>query len=178
MVFNGNGVIEDIYNALPKWVYNRLIQEGEDVKDIRCRQQVIQFLEQYQTAFARKDLTYLNKFCNIMGCQNQKSTDCDTSSRKKKKLSKKTDFEIFYSKFKPAFESNDYLNNYISDVELVRHTKVDNVYGLSFEQKLNNNTYNEAGYHFIMIDFLDVAVIDTWCWSPCKKYKLSDFKIQ
>ena len=189
LVFNSNGVIEDLYNALPKMVYNRLLQEGEDVKDIRLRQIVLDFIENFRTSYNRRDINYLEKVYSddavIITGQVIKTAQVDGRSSLPKeeiRYNKQTKAQ-YLSKMKTIFNSVSYININFADIEIVRHTKFDNIYGVSLNQDWNTTGYSDKGYLFLVIDFTneDNPLIDVRTWSPnnpnAKKYKLSDFKI-
>ena len=58
--FNDNGQIDEILVALESNRYQDIIREGVEPEDFARRQIILDFVEQFRTAYNRKDLNYIS----------------------------------------------------------------------------------------------------------------------
>ena len=63
LVFNTSGIIEDIYISIGTNRVNEILREAKpnDVTDYRRRQIVLDFVENFRTAYNRKDTSFFKK---------------------------------------------------------------------------------------------------------------------
>ncbi|MGA7160909.1 MAG: hypothetical protein WBZ48_07895, partial [Bacteroidota bacterium] len=59
LVFNGSGEIEQVLFAIDSQKYAQMLAHPEDVKDLRLRQMILNFVENFRTAYNRKDIVFL-----------------------------------------------------------------------------------------------------------------------
>jgi len=157
--FTSSGKISDIYIAISRHQYVQIIQDNNEVTDLRRRQLILEFVEDFRTAYNRKDINYLNKvFSNdaliITGkvLKQQKRSDIPnpigvtiqyvTQSKKE-----------YLTRLKQVFNNNSYINIKFEDIKVIRHGENTNVYGVSLRQKYHSSTYDDDGWLFLMIDF-------------------------
>jgi len=199
LVFKDNGVIDNIYMSMETNRYNKLLSEGEGVTEYKRRQIILDFLENFRTAYNRKDIDYLNKVYSedaliITGrVIKVNNSNKDVSKKylndkiiKYQKLSKSQ----YISKLKTIFQKNSYINIKFDDIEIKRHRKYPDIYGVSLMQGWNTTRYSDVGYLFLMIDFSDDdnPQIHVRTWQPEKigdktlsedeKFKLEMFNPQ
>ena len=199
LVFTNTGIIDNIYISMETNRYNKLISEGTSVTEYRRRQIILDFLENFRTAYNRKDIDFLNKVYSddaliITGRVvkvNTKNKDASKKYMNEKiiKYQKQSKTE-YITKMKRIFASNSYINIKFDDIEIVRHKKYPDIYGVNLKQGWNTTRYSDVGYLFLMIDFSDEdnPQIHIRTWQPEKvgnktlsdeeKFKLEMFNPQ
>ena len=199
LVFTSTGVIDNIYISMETNRYNKLIYEGTGVTEYRRRQIILDFLENFRTAYNRKDIGYLNNVYSedaliITGRVVKVNTvNKDASSKymndKIIKYQKQSKAE-YISKMKRIFAANSYINIKFEDIEIKRHRKYPDIYGVNLKQGWNTTRYSDVGFLFLMIDFSneDEPQIHVRTWQPEKlgnktltdeeKFKLEMFNPQ
>jgi hypothetical protein len=189
LVFNNSGAIVDIYNALPKHIYSDLIPELDTTTDIRYRQIILDFVENFRTAYNRRDIGFLEQVYSndalIITGRVVKVSNIDggktSASKEIVKYTKQTKKE-YLTNIRAMFKGSSYININFGDISIARHAKHDNIYGVSLKQEWNQTGYRDNGYLFLIIDFTnDYPMIDVRTWQPekhgDKKFDLYDFDI-
>lgn len=177
-LFNFRLFIENIQFAMEEHHYTRLLQEGKKLDDMVFRQQVLSFIEDFRTAHNRKDITYLeNAYSDdaliIVGRVLEKDEgmgdflEASTLGAKKIefiKLSKKQ----YVDRLRSVFQNNSFVRVIFDEVEIIRHSKYSEIYGVKLRQRWNSSNYSDEGYLFVMIDFNDPKkpVIHVRSWQP------------
>jgi len=177
IVFTNTGVIDNIYLSMETNRYNQLINEGADVTEYRHRQIILDFIENFRTAYNRKDIDYLNKVYSddalIITGRVIKVNNANKDVSKKYmndkiiKYQKQSKTE-YISKLKRVFAANSYINIKFDDIEIKRHRKYPAIYGVNLKQGWNTTRYSDVGYLFLMIDFSneDEPQIHIRTWQP------------
>jgi len=196
LIFNSFGLIDNIYLSIETSRYNQLINAGNDVKEFRRRQIILDFIENFRTAYNRKDADYLNTVFSedaliITGKVIQVSKP-DASGQflplQTVQYQKQTKKE-YIDKLRRIFKSNDYINVKFNDIEIKQHKKYPTIYGVNMMQGWNTSRYSDVGYLLLVIDFTDdeKPQIHVRTWQPEKvggkklseqdKFKLEQFNI-
>ncbi|MHB9142141.1 MAG: LPP20 family lipoprotein, partial [Paludibacter sp.] len=158
---------------------------GEEV-----RMQLMNFMENYKTAYALKRLDYIERIFSddaliitgrITKVNNSPESQYLNSSIVK--YNKQTKAE-YLKKLKYSFASNEFINLRFADNIVKRSGKLNatNVYGIQIRQDYFSTNYGDTGYLFLLIDFTDSIApkIHVRTWQPEKNpdgsiYGLSDF---
>lgn len=173
-----NGEIDNISIAIEANKYKEIMAEHESVEDLFRRQIIVDFVENYRTAYNRKDLKYIESIFSdnaliITGKVVREKPKSDFAmrslSREKIIYQKKTKGEYIAS-LKKVFVSNSYLNVVFDEVEVIQHPKLTDVYGVTLKQEWNSSRYRDVGFVFLMIDFQDELhpLIQVRTWQPEK----------
>ena len=181
LVFNNSGTIDNIYISMESNRYTKIMEQGKDVKEFTRRQIIIDFVENFRTAYNRKDINFLAKVFSedaliISGkvikvkpmpidngvLQGQMSTEKITYQKQTK--------TEYISKMKRIFAKNSYMNIKFSEIEVKRHGKYPDIYGVNLKQNWGSALYSDVGYLFLMIDFSDDnnPLIHVRTWQPEK----------
>jgi hypothetical protein len=163
---------------MEKHHYQRLLEEGEKLDDMVFRHQALSFLENFRTAHNRKDLDFLIKTYSdnaliIVGRVLEEKEDqgdfLESSMLADNqiefiKLSKKE----YIERLRNVFKLNSFVRVIFDDVQIIRHSKYQEIYGLKLRQRWNSSNYSDEGYLFIMMDFenKDQPVIHVRAWQP------------
>jgi hypothetical protein len=154
------------------------------------RMQLINFMENYKTAYALKRLDYIEKIFSddaliITGSVTKvnNSPEFQYSNNSIVKYNRQTKAE-YLRKLKYSFASNEFINLRFADNIVKRSGKANaaNVYGIQIKQDYFSTNYGDTGYLFLLIDFTDSIApqIHVRTWQPEKNadgsiYGLSDF---
>jgi len=182
MVFtlSNEGLVSDVRFAIARSHYQDIIKEGERLQDFAFRQQILQFIEIFRTAYNRKDLDYLRKVYSedaliIIGRVLQEKPG-ESDYLEKSSLSQERIQFIRLSKrqyidrLATIFKYNEYLKVHFEEVEIIRHPKKNEIYGVTLRQDWRTPRYHDEGYLFLMIDFQDELnpLIHVRSWQPEK----------
>ena len=197
--FDKSGTIEDIYFTLDMHNYKAIMDsEANDVTDYRCREAILNFLENFRTAYNRRDIDLLSKVYSddaliIIGkvVKQTKSTENMMINFSEEDIAYQVRTKKEYlDNLRDVFKKNTKINILFDDIEVMQHPKFDYIYGVTLKQGWNTTTYSDIGFLFLMIDFEDGnnMQIHVRTWQPemvnGKKiskediFKLGDFYIQ
>ena len=179
LCFNGNGQIDNIMIALEEHRYLDVINAQISVKDFHRRQAIVDFVENFRTAYNRKDIDYINNVFSdnaliITGKVvkiDKKKQDLTAQSLNNEQIQyQKSTKEEYINNLKKCFKNNSYINLIFDDIEVMRHPKRDDIFGVTLKQHWNSSNYSDVGYLFLMINFEDEMnpSIQVRTWQPDK----------
>ena len=149
---------------------------GKDQWNPSSRMILINFLEDYQTAYALKRLDYLEKIFSddaliVVGTvlkQKQKGDVMHLATETKVRydtLSKGKYMEKLHS----VFAKNEFVNIRFLDTDFTQHKSGLELYGIQVKQEYLSSTYGDVGYLFLMVDLREeLPVIHVRTWEPEK----------
>jgi hypothetical protein len=144
--YTDNGTIDEIYFSVNS--ISAILQEESDDKEKCRRQKIIDFIDRYYMAYSVRDLDFIR---NVF--------ESDIFRKKRKDLPIKTiDYEMIYKeqylrKLKFVYNMNRDINLEITEIEIRKHPKYPEIYGIVIKQKINTNIYYDVSYVFWLIDF-------------------------
>jgi len=173
-----SGLIEDVRFAIEKPHWEAIVEQGRLLDDFARRQTILQTVEILRTAYCRKDLEYLKKIYSddaliIVGKvvkKKENAPDYLTSSSLSKdkiefiKLSKKQ----YLNGLESVFARNAFVKVIFDSVEIMRHEKDHDLYGVTLKQNWYSSTYSDTGWVFMLWDFKDERnpMIYVRSWQP------------
>ena len=177
--FNQQGQIDNIMIALEEHRYLDVINAQISVKDFHRRQAIIDFVENFRTAYNRKDIEYINNVFSdnaliITGKVvkiDKKKQDLTSKSLNNEQIQyQKSTKEEYINNLKRCFKNNSYINLIFDEIEVMRHPKRDDIFGVTLKQHWNSSNYSDVGYLFLMINFEDELnpSIQVRTWQPDK----------
>ena len=177
--FNENGQIDNIMIALEEHRYLDVINAQISVKDFHRRQAIVDFVENFRTAYNRKDIDYINNVFSdnaliITGKVvkiDKKKQDLTAQSLNNEQIQyQKSTKEEYINNLKKCFKNNSYINLIFDEIEVMRHPKRDDIFGVTLKQHWNSSNYSDVGYLFLMINFEDELnpSIQVRTWQPDK----------
>ncbi len=197
--YTPDGKIDEIAISVSETRYRELLEEYSTLEDFNRREIIIGFIENFRTAYNRKDVKYIESvFSNnaliitgkvVKVAQTKDAAINNLLGKEKIVYTTHTKTEYMAS-LKNTFTRNKYIDIEFDDIEVVRHPKNDKLYGVTLKQKWGSSTYNDTGYLFLMVDFKDESwpMIHVRTWQPDKIndrelqkdeiFKLNDFNIQ
>jgi len=189
-----SGNIEDLYFGIETHQYKKLLRERVSVADFRRRQIILDFVENFRTAYNRKDVIFIDHVFSdnalvIVG--RVIKVDPDGEDYLSKNFEKQKVELIRYNKseyikhLKGVFARNQYIKIGFDDIDITQHRLHNDIYGVTLKQHWRSSTYSDKGYLFLMIDFKneDNPKIHVRAWqpeeftSPDSVISLGDFEI-
>lgn len=176
--FDGAGQLTNVVIALDKHNYNQVICSNITVEDFTRRQIILDFVENFRTAYNRKDWNYLNTVYSddaliITGKVVTRKANNDGSNLLHKLPAQQVQYQIqnkqeYMEKLKRVFKKNSYINLKFEELSVRRHPKYPKIYGITLKQYWNSSTYSDVGYLFLMINFADEnqPTIEVRTWQP------------
>lgn len=139
---------------------------------------LINFLEDYQTAYAFKQLEYLDKIFSddaliIVGhvVESKPVTQDGVlyGNNTKVERTKKTKAQ-YLQDLGRQFRNKNYINIHFTDIDVHRAAGEDEeVFGVQVKQYYHSDTYNDEGYLFLMVDLREeLPIIHVRTWQPGK----------
>ena len=180
-----DGTVSRVNLALQSHLYRKVISDGSEVTDLRCRQMILDYVEQFRTAYNRKDIDFLdNVFSDdalIITGKVVRRKPGDRAAVLKEtpdivytQQRKHEDIEKLRTKVFPAAK---YIQVTFTDIKVSKHPSVDGYYGVMLRQGYKSSNYSDDGYLFMIWDFRDEShpQIHVRTWQP---YWLDDGKTQ
>ena len=170
--FTSDGQISDLYIALPMNQYSKIFETGNGVTDMRRRQIILEFLENFITAYYCRDITFIDKMYGndvliITGKELKRSGNSPnlTGVDEKNVIYSKSEY---MQRLKTVFANNSFINFKFDEIEVIKDEEKDNIYGVTLRQHWNTSSYSDGGWMFLMIDFKNEYEPLIWIrtWQP------------
>lgn len=189
-----DGTISEVYFSIGMHLYSKVIRSNITVTDLRRRQVILDFVENFRTAYNRKDLPFLGQVFSddalIITGKQIKSVKNDGGITLDKSFEYKRQTKAEYlANLKGVFSRNKVIKVIFDDIKVVKHPVKDYYYGVTLKQGWRSDTYSDVGYVFLLIDFKDEMnpMIHVRTWQPekyddgtevpeSKIFSLSDFE--
>lgn len=181
---NDKKLITSLSFRLDSDAENDIMKKGRWSED--CRYTLLNFMEDYQTAYALKRYDYLESIFSddaliIVGhvlkrtvLPDQMTLNLSEEEVKKERKDKKTYFE----ELSRVFAAQEYINIRFAETDFTRQlnsldankTGGEDIFGVRLLQEYNSATYGDTGYLFLMVDLRDQErpVIHVRAWQPDK----------
>lgn len=189
IVFDAGGVIQGVLIALEREKYTKLFADAYTLQDRRLREIILNFLENFRTAYNRKDLSYIEQVFSddaliIVGrviSQNKKIPDRmdmpaltlnDGKQIEYVKLSK----SHYIDNLRNLFQKNRFVKVEYANFKIQQHHSKPYIYGVQLNQKWRSSTYSDDGYLFLIIDLRNEEEPIIWVrtWQPGEFIKPGD----
>lgn len=178
------GLIDDFYFGLENHRYKSLLQAGNTVTEFRRRQIILDFVENFRTAYNRKDLTYIQSVFSdhaliivgkVVEVDENSPNLLDGNFEKKKVELIRLNKQEYIDRLTRVFKVNQFIKVGFDEIEIYQHPLYDRIYGVTLLQRWTSSTYSDVGYLFLMIDFKDEnnPMIHVRTWQP-EKYTAED----
>ena len=159
LIIDSDGMIENIFYSLESNIYNKLMNDGIDPEDRSRREFILEFIENFRTAYNRKDMDFLSSvFLNTTFSTENTSFNNDSSGFGNNLISEYQKYtqEVYLQNLSyKILRYNKFLNVVFSEIRINRDEVYPEIYGINFKQRLITNNYKDVGYIFFIIDFED-----------------------
>jgi hypothetical protein len=190
--FDKSGDVESFYLAISMNLYMNVIKSNLQLTDLRRRQLILDYVEQFRTAYNQKDINFLEQVFSddaliITGrvIMQKHEEGFATPEVKYNKQSK----QQYLKNLRATFSRAKYIHVTFDDIEVMRHPTNPNFYGVTLHQGYTSSNYHDDGYLFLLWDFTDESKpqVHVRTWQPDKigdkplpkdkVFSLSDFDI-
>ncbi|GHV67897.1 hypothetical protein FACS1894199_14240 [Bacteroidia bacterium] len=140
------------------------------------RVSIINFIENYQTAYALKRLDYLKSIFSddaliITGTvlRTVAKVENQYQNAPKIKFNKQTKSQ-YMNNLQKCFQNNEYINLKFTDVSVKKGAKGGEIYGIQIRQDYYSSSYGDTGYLFVLVDVNkpNQPIIHVRAWQPEK----------
>ena len=186
--FNGQQKIDEVLFGLGKEAYNDIMMKG--VWDMDARLILTNFLEEYKTAYALKDIDFIRNVFDdnaviitgrMASMPKNRVENSSYIDSKIVKYNRQTKNE-YLRNLEHCFKGNEFINIRFANNDVIKAGKGGETYGIQIKQDYYSSTYGDTGYLFLMVDVNnpDNPIIKVRTWQPEKDpdfgiYGLSNF---
>ena len=138
---------------------------------------LVNFLEDYQTAYALKRHRYLESIYSddaliIVGRLVKKTEIPDRMTLKltaEEAELKKYDKDTYMKNLSMCFKNNEYIRLRFTETDFTRANNTNDVYGVRVRQEYFSSSYGDVGYLFLLVDLRgSMPLIHVRAWQPDK----------
>ena len=191
--FDRQGNVESFYLCISMNLYMNVIKSNIELTDLRRRQMILDYVEQFRTSYNQKDINFLNQVFSddALIITGKVITQKQPEGFMTQKIHyNKQSKQLYLNNLKRVFKTNKYIHVSFDDIEVMRHPTNPNFYGVTLHQGWTSNTYHDEGYIFLLWDFRneDAPEIHVRTWQPDRIggrelardeiFTLSDFDIE
>jgi hypothetical protein len=171
MQFTPSGLVHDLRIGLAAHRYQELLRQGEDQIDTANRQMILTFVENFRTAYNRRDLDFIQDVFSeqaliIVGRVVENTRQLSPMQQQVEYLRFTKD--EYVQRLRTIFAANTWIDVGFSNIRILRHPRHQHMYGVNLTQYYNSSIYSDVGYLFLLIDFRDAVkpVIHVRTWQP------------
>ena len=170
--FDKQGNLVSFYLSISMNLYMNVIRENKEITDLRRRQLILDYVEQFSTAYNQKDLDFLEAIFSddaliITGTVIKRKTN-DGIQLPDKITYKKQDKKTYLTNLARVFNNNRQIRVTFDEIEVMRHPVNKDFYGVTLHQGYTSDHYHDDGYLFLLWDFRDEQQpqIHVRTWQP------------
>lgn len=172
--FNSKGEVTDFHLALSTNLYIKVLKDGQDVTDLRYRQMILDYVEQFRTAYNTKDLPFLEQIYSddalIITGKVVRSVPSEMNNflPADKVIYTKQSKRQYLSRLEVIFKKNKKINVIFDDIKIMKHPAKKGYYGVTLKQGYSSDNYSDVGYLFLLWDFTtpESPKIHVRTWQP------------
>jgi hypothetical protein len=191
--FDRQGDVESFYLSISMNLYMNVIKSNLELTDLRRRQLILDYVEQFRTAYNQKDINFLNQVFSddaLIITGKVITTKHREGFTSQKIQYNKQSKEQYIKNLHGIFARNSYIKVTFDEIEVMRHPVKPNFYGVTLLQGWTSGKYHDDGYLFLLWDFTNenAPQIHVRTWQPDKiggkalpkdeVFSLSDFNIK
>ena len=171
--FDKQGEVESFYLSISMNLYMNIIKSNLELTDLRRRQLILDYVEQFRTAYNQKDINFLNQVFSedalIITGKVITTKHAEGFTSQKIQYNKQSK-EQYITNLRRVFQNTKYIKVQFDEIEVMRHPVNPNFYGVTLLQGWTSNTYHDEGYLFLLWDFTDenAPQIHVRTWQPDK----------
>ena len=191
--FDKQGNVESFYLCISMNLYMNVVKSNLELTDLRRRQMILDYVEQFRTAYNQKDIPFLKQVYSedalIITGRVITQRHPEGFMTQKIRYNKQSKQQYLHN-LSQVFKKNRYVRVSFDDIEVMRHPTNPNFYGVTLHQGWTSSTYHDEGYLFLLWDFRNeyAPEIHVRTWQPDKLggkslpkedvFSLSDFDIK
>lgn len=169
--FDRQGNIESFYLSISMNLYMNVIRDNKEITDLRRRQLILDYVEQFRTSYNTKDIQFLEQVFSddaLIITGKVISQKKDNMKLPDKIVYKKQTKQEYLTNLRRVFANNSYIKVTFDDIKVMRHPVNPNFYGVTLHQGYTSSNYHDDGYLFLLWDFSneDQPQIHVRTWQP------------
>lgn len=172
--FDRQGNMMSFHLSISNNLYMDILKNNKEISDLRRRQLILDWVEQFRTAYNQKDINFLEViFSDDALIITGRVVEPDLKNKDgvplppKVEMYKKTKRE-YLDKLKITFKNTKYIRVTFDEIEVKMHPVSKDVYGVTLHQAYTSDKYHDDGYLFLLWDFKDEQrpKIHVRAWQP------------
>lgn len=182
--YASDGRVNDFYIGIELHQYKNVL-DGKGVVDQTRREIILNFIENLRTAYIKKDIDFIETLYSdnalIITGKVVKKINGNIDYMKNNLTSKQVEYQIstkkeYIERLKSIFSTIPYLKLNFTNIEVTRHKKYPNFYGVLLNQHWATPDYEDNGILFFLIQFRDEEDPLIWVrtWQDAKNTKKED----
>lgn len=169
--FDRQGNIESFYLSISMNLYMNVIKNNKEITDLRRRQLILDYVEQFRTSYNTKDIHFLEQVFSddaLIITGKVISQKKDNMKLPDKIIYKKQTKQEYLTNLRRVFANNSYIKVTFDDIKVMRHSTNPNFYGVTLHQGYTSSNYHDDGYLFLLWDFSneEQPQIHVRTWQP------------
>lgn len=170
--FDKQGNLASFYLSISMNLYMNVVRESKEVTDLRRRQLILDYVEQFRTAYNQKDIDFLEAVFSddalIITGKVVKRTTGDGIRLPDKIEYRKQSKREYLSRLAVVFQNNKQIRVTFDEIEVMRHPGNKDFYGVTLHQGYSSDRYHDDGYLFLLWDFRneELPQIHVRTWQP------------
>lgn len=170
--FNAEGKIENLAFSLGQEAERDILTKGTWTP--QARMAIMNFLEDYKTAFALKDIDYIRSVFDehaviIVGKMVRPTADLELKTTLGDNVAEyaRLTKEEYMQRLERSFTSNEFINIHFANND-VQKAQNSEVYGIQIKQDYYSSNYGDTGYLFLIVELYepDKPLIKVRTWQP------------
>lgn len=174
VAFNAQGRITDFHLAISSNLYIKVLKKGYDVTDLRYRQIILDYVEQFRTAYNTKDMPFLEQIYSddaliITGkVIHTVPSEMNNFMSEDKVIYNKQSKREYLNNLSKVFQTNKRIHVIFDDIKVMKHPAKTGYYGVTLKQGYSSDNYSDVGYLFLLWDFTnpEAPQIHVRTWQP------------
>lgn len=182
--YSADGRIDDFYIALEAHQYKSVL-DATSVIDKTRREIILNFLENLRTSYVKKDIKYIEKLYSdkalIITGKVLKAEEISTDHIQNNFTKNQIEYQVstkseYLAKLTNVFNSIGYLRLDFKNIEVVKHRKHPNFYGIMLQQVWDTEKYKDDGLLFLLVQFKENENPIIWVrtWQDAQKTSTND----
>lgn len=178
--FDKDGKIIKVKYSVNADLYRKLIASESSSEELRKRQMILSYVEQFRTAYTLKDLEFMEQIFSDDALIITGKVIRRAASDLRIMPSEKISYSVFSKSqyldhLKKVFANASHIDVDFSDIKISRHPTKSDYYGVVVHQGYSSDIYSDDGYIFLLWDFSDEysPKIHVRTWQP---YWTDEFK--
>lgn len=170
--FDKQGNLTSFYLSISMNLYMNVVKGNREITDLRRRQLILDYVEQFRTSYNQKDINFLEAVFSedaliITGKVIQRKTN-DGIRLPDRIEYKKQSKQQYLSNLRKVFAANKSIRVTFDEIEVMLHPVNKDFYGVTLHQGYTSDRYHDDGYIFLLWDFRDEAhpQIHVRTWQP------------
>lgn len=170
--FDKQGNLTSFYLSISMNLYMNVVRDNKEITDLRRRQLILDYVEQFRTSYNQKDIDFLEAVFSddaliITGKVIQRKTGDGIRLPDKIEYKKQTK-QQYLTNLRAAFNRGKKIHVTFDEIEVMRHPVNKDFYGVTLHQGWTQVGYHDDGYVFLLWDFRDEShpQIHVRTWQP------------